>query len=59
MHVRARDRAAGTRNPELQPGVSYLHSIGRCNTLFGRTPDEVMKGCVRTEDGEPVIFPIS
>ncbi len=58
MHARAKERAAAEDSGELQVGSSYLHSLGRTNKPFGASLAEVMGGCVLTEEGEPMVYPI-
>ena len=58
MHARAKERATQEDSGELQVGSNYLYSVGRTNKPFGGSVTEVMGGCVLTEDGEPMIYPI-
>ncbi len=58
MHARAKERAAAEDSGELQVGSSYLYSLGRTNKPFGASLAEVMGGCVLTEEGEPMVYPI-
>jgi len=58
MHARAKERAATEDSGELQVGTNYLYSLGRTNKPFGGNLAEVMGGCVLTEEGEPMVYPI-
>jgi len=58
MHVRAKGRAQDDSSSELQTGAEYLHTVGRTNTPIGRTPQEVMAGCILNEDGAARIYPV-
>ena len=58
MHARAKERAVAEDSGELQVGSSYLYSLGRTNKPFGGSLAEVMGGCVLTEEGEPMVYPI-
>ena len=58
MHVRAKGRAQDESSGELQAGADYLHTIGRTNAAFGTTQQEVMAGCILSEDDTPRIYPI-
>ncbi|MBT3346039.1 MAG: hypothetical protein HN404_23790, partial [Gemmatimonadetes bacterium] len=56
MHARARERARDDQTGELQPGSSYLYTVGRTNNPFARSEAEILAACVVDDDGEPVIF---
>jgi len=58
MHARAKDRARTSDKGELQTGSSYLTSLGRTNKSFAQTEAEIKNAFVRTDEGDPMVFPI-
>ena len=58
MHARAKDRARTSDKEELQTGSSYLTSLRPTNKPFAQTEAEIKNAFVRTNDGDPMVFPI-
>ena len=58
MHARAKDRARTSDKGELQTGSSHLTSLGRTNKPFAQTEAEIKNAFVRTDEGDPMVFPI-
>ena len=55
-----RMQSSGGRGEEdtelLKTGEKYLYTVGRTNQLLGATPAEVIKGCVRDDEGNIKLF---
>ncbi len=58
VHAAAKKKADAEGTEELQTGRKYLFTVGRTNTLFCGSPSELINGCVRSDEGGPMVFPV-
>ncbi|MBT7548077.1 MAG: hypothetical protein HN611_05320, partial [Gemmatimonadetes bacterium] len=51
VHAAVKKKKDEDGTEELQTGRKYLFTIGRTDKLFGYTPNDLVNGCIRGDDG--------